>query len=73
MGGLSGTLTNLTQLHVPELEYLYEVSIGTGNAPSADGPSAGHVSEATLRDSPRPVTKDLALESKEAHHLLAPD
>ena len=29
MGGLSGTLTSLTQLHVPELQHLYKVSIGT--------------------------------------------
>ena len=28
MGGLSGTLTSLTQLHVPELGYLYKVGIG---------------------------------------------
>ena len=33
MGALSGTLTSLTQLHVPELEYLYEVSIGTPGRP----------------------------------------
>jgi len=34
MGGLSGTLTSLTQLHVPELEHLYEVSIGTPHRPT---------------------------------------
>jgi hypothetical protein len=34
MGGLSGTLTSLTQLHVPELEYLYKVSIGTPCRPT---------------------------------------
>ena len=66
MSGPSGTLTSLTQLHVPELEHLYEVSIGTPHRPTRDGPSAGHVSEATLRDSPRAVTSELALESKEA-------
>ena len=27
MGGLPGTLTSLTQLHVPELEHLYEVIV----------------------------------------------
>ena len=72
MGGLSGTLTSLTQLHVPELEYLYEVGIGTPLRPTGRR-SAGHVSGATLRDSPRVMTSDLALESTEAHHLLTPD
>ena len=38
---------------------------------SADGPSASHVPEATLRNPPRAVTSVLALKSTEAHHLLA--
>ena len=42
-------------------------------APSADGPSASHVPEATLRDPPRAVTSVLALKSTEANHLLAAD
>ena len=38
MGGLSGTLTSLTQLHVPELEHLHEVSIGTPHRPTGRRP-----------------------------------
>ena len=62
MGGRSGTLTSLTQLHVPELEHLYEVAIGLAIAaphrPTRDGLSAGHVSEATSRDASRPTTSE---------------
>ena len=34
VGFHSETLTSLTQLHVPELEYLYEVGIGTPHRPT---------------------------------------
>ena len=44
------------------LEHLYKVSIGTLHRPTADGPSASHVSEATLRDASRPTTSDLELD-----------
>ena len=48
MGGLSGTLTSLTQHHVPELEHLYEVAIGAPHRPTRDGLSAGHDVSDTL-------------------------
>jgi hypothetical protein len=70
MDELAGTLTSLTQLHVPEHEHLYVVIIKTphwpingnnGNAPSRVGEPC-RVSEATLRDASRPTTSELELD-----------
>ena len=74
MGGLSGTLTRLTQLHVPELEHLYKVGIGTPHRLTGHrlwsclraASRLGADLALTSRDSPQVVTSDLALELTEA-------
>ena len=60
-GWLSGTLTSLTQLHVPEPEHLYEVTIGMPRRPM------GLVPKAALRDAPWLTMSDLELSQSVAH------
>ena len=72
MGGLSGTLTSLTQLHVPELEHLYEVSIGTPHRPTGRRRAMSQRRPCATRHGPH-TTSDLELDLLVVHVIYDPD